>query len=474
MRKMLFILFTLVLLTPLVFSVSNVQHFFDEKRLTLTYDGNPPFLINIRDNQNIGESGGFVWAKTNSKQFTIDLGFANNPSTLFYYGVRDSGWSSVKSFDFKNECFPEVSARCYSKDEYQMCSDYDGDGILLWSNPYPCSFGEYCEQTGSRIDCKKNQVSSSIKIGVIEFEAKDDFTYSKSYYCCRKNPLSEEKECFWTDGQLNCEFEDKSFSFLDVLHNLNGYYDFEILGENSKSGPHSIYYINEYFKKEAARYGKEYDYDLFEVDLLGPYKLSEDPPLRGRNTGSTQEIEDFFDAEIDKQGINKSKYDSLVIYFFNDFQENGDYPGFVSFAPYPNIYISVDATINAYSDDKVEVFMHENAHNLGYFLGTGFAWDLYEAPCSRGSYSSCCILPDGIPEPNKEPLYPQNKACLMCGSIMLTEDGEGQGLGNLDQTQICPATAKEFDWLVEFLFPPVYSESRAVTGGALPRTFLCA
>jgi len=34
--------------------------------------------------------------------------------------------------------------------------------------------------------------------------------------------------------------------------------------------------------------------------------------------------------------------------------------------------------------------------------------------------------------------------------------------------------SKKYGKYIEFLFPPVYSESRAVTGGALPRTFLCA
>ena len=88
----------LLLLLPNVWAISNVQHSLDGTRVTLTYDGTPPFLINIRGDQNIGQPGGYVWAKTDAKIYTIDLGFANNPSGNFNYGVKDTSWSSTNSF----------------------------------------------------------------------------------------------------------------------------------------------------------------------------------------------------------------------------------------------------------------------------------------------------------------------------------------------------------------------------------------
>ncbi len=85
-----------------VCAISNVQHSVNENSVTLTYDGNPPYWINIRNDQKIGQNGGYVWAKTHSKEFTIDLSFANNPSNAFYYAIKDADWSSTKSFILSN------------------------------------------------------------------------------------------------------------------------------------------------------------------------------------------------------------------------------------------------------------------------------------------------------------------------------------------------------------------------------------
>ncbi|MBW2980295.1 hypothetical protein KY360_02665 [Candidatus Woesearchaeota archaeon] len=325
------------------------------------------------------------------------------------------------------------------------CENGCRDGACIKSCQDKCSGLSVCE--GGK--CIKGSLRRPIKIAVIEFKAKDDFEYGRAYYCCRTHYLSGERECFWTNGQLNCDIEDKSFSFLEVLNNPNGYFGLEVTADESvptrSPGPHSLFYINDFFKKEAARYGYSYDNDIFNVSIFGPYKLEEDPPQRGRRTGSNQDIVDFFDKEIKKQKINISHYDSITIIFLNDFHQNGGYQGFLSFAPFPNIYISLE-TSSAYRDEKLETFIHENAHNLGYFSGLSFVKDKYTAPCPRGPYMSCCNIPEGIPEPNKEPLYPQNKACLMCGGIVLSEDGGGQG-ANLNQIVICQQTAKELGWI---------------------------
>jgi len=79
-------------------AVSNVQHSVSGNMTTITYEGTPPFQVQIRRDREIGTSGGFVWAKTNNKRFSIDLGFAENPNRTFYYAVKDSEWSETKSF----------------------------------------------------------------------------------------------------------------------------------------------------------------------------------------------------------------------------------------------------------------------------------------------------------------------------------------------------------------------------------------
>jgi len=82
-----------------VYAISNVQHSISENSVTLTYDGTPPFLINIRSDSNVGQNGGYVWAKTHSNSFTVDLSFANNPTGKFYYGVKDDHWSETNYFE---------------------------------------------------------------------------------------------------------------------------------------------------------------------------------------------------------------------------------------------------------------------------------------------------------------------------------------------------------------------------------------
>lgn len=97
--KWILFLFVIILLTiQQVFAISNIQHSVDGNKVTLTYQGTPPFWINIRGDTNIGQAGGYLWAKTYSNSFSYDMSFAINPSKKFYYGVKDSIWSNTNSF----------------------------------------------------------------------------------------------------------------------------------------------------------------------------------------------------------------------------------------------------------------------------------------------------------------------------------------------------------------------------------------
>ncbi|MAG47986.1 hypothetical protein CL617_05250 [archaeon] len=100
MKKGVVILFlTFLMMVQSVSAISNVQHSVDGDKVTLTYQGNPPFWINIRGDTSIGQSGGYLWAKTNSNTFTYDMGFAINPSKKFYYGVKDNNWGEIYYFE---------------------------------------------------------------------------------------------------------------------------------------------------------------------------------------------------------------------------------------------------------------------------------------------------------------------------------------------------------------------------------------
>ncbi|MFH0936508.1 MAG: M64 family metallopeptidase [Candidatus Woesearchaeota archaeon] len=81
-----------------VSAISNVQHSVDGKKVIITYQGIPPFWINIREDTNIGQAGGYLWAKTYSNSFSYDMSFTINPSKKFYYGIKDTNWSSTSNF----------------------------------------------------------------------------------------------------------------------------------------------------------------------------------------------------------------------------------------------------------------------------------------------------------------------------------------------------------------------------------------
>ena len=125
--KKVIILGLILILLPSVSAISNVQHSVDGNKATIRFQGTPPFLINIRADKNIGQPGGYVWARTNSNTFTLDLGFAINPSNEFYYGIKDAGWSSVESFELGETIF--VEDICEDNDFYcpWECNDWGLD-----------------------------------------------------------------------------------------------------------------------------------------------------------------------------------------------------------------------------------------------------------------------------------------------------------------------------------------------------------
>ena len=97
-RWILFLSVIILLSIQPVLATSNVQHSVDGNKVTMTYQGTPPFWINIRGDTNIGQAGGYLWAKTYQNSFSYDMGFAINPSKKFYYGVKDSNWSAINNF----------------------------------------------------------------------------------------------------------------------------------------------------------------------------------------------------------------------------------------------------------------------------------------------------------------------------------------------------------------------------------------
>jgi len=135
--KELTVLTLIIILVPSIYGISNVQHSVEGTELTLTYEGTPPFLINIRRDQNIGDQGGYVWAKTNKNSFTIDLSFVVDFLRNFFYGVKDDEWSDTNNFyigQSHDTCESLTGEVCES---YEVC---DGT-IITADNSNRCCSG---------------------------------------------------------------------------------------------------------------------------------------------------------------------------------------------------------------------------------------------------------------------------------------------------------------------------------------------
>lgn len=273
-----------------------------------------------------------------------------------------------------------------------------------------------------------------LKVGIIEF-APEDVIYGNLFYyydtiLARYSIQNIEEYC---NGDII-----ERYNFLEVFNNPEKQF-FSELDFPYNCNPYSIYYIDDFFGNEAEKYGYEVT-NIFDIDVLGPFSLIHDPPKRDRTT-SSYELKLFFEEQANKHSIDTTSYDIIVFVYFHDQALSGrEYNGFTSCLSSNNIALVCVDTSSTLQDDGVETIIHELTHVLG-------ASDKYISPCNIGdvTYWSCCEIPDGIPEPDKNPLFPQEKACLMCGSIQLNDQGEGQN-ANFDDIVICTKTAEEIGW----------------------------
>ena len=96
--------------------------------------------------------------------------------------------------------------------------------------------------------------------------------------------------------------------------------------------------------------------------------------------------------------------------------------------------------VNAFADKQMEaqnniVITHEFLHTVG-------ATDKYDLQTNQP------VFPDGFFEPDKQPLFPQEYAEIMAGSIPINKTRSEMPKG-LYQTIIGKASAREINWLAE-------------------------
>ena len=305
-------------------------------------------------------------------------------------------------------------------------------GLAKWQaangvSPTTGYFGPITRAKMSSIVYSNKSLSprGDIKIVIIEFILADDpkMDWFYEFYCNADDCIfrtPDQNTKYFTDWcGSNCQINKKSF--FEVFNNLEGTTNIYSINKNKVKSYYSIYQLKEFYENEAKKYGVDLNINL---DIFGPYNLSSKPPQRLRD-GSPAALETFFDNEAQKHNIDIAGYDIVNYLYFT----NENY--FVSTVSGKKTFNQASISFDEFFNNII-VIVHEMGHIFG-------ARDTYEP----GSW--VCEYPKGYPEPNKTPLYPQSRACLMCKFIVVDEK-TFVASRSFSELTTCDEEAKAFGW----------------------------
>lgn len=174
--KEVFICILILLLIPIVYSISDVTYESSDGILRFNYTGDGLYRINIRRDSKIGEDGGYVWAKTSSGQYQVDT---NNWAGVedYWYSVEDTTSQDVGATKVEG-CLPDCTQlgkeECVSNQTVRHCT----------SNPYGCLTWSYyiCEEGTKCIDgkCVADEISCTDSDNGMDYYVKGT-TYGKDW-----------------------------------------------------------------------------------------------------------------------------------------------------------------------------------------------------------------------------------------------------------------------------------------------------
>jgi len=220
-------------------------------------------------------------------------------------------------------------------------------------------------------------------INVLVFQVKpDDFLEREEIVCCTAGTCSAVDPAL---ARPDCD----RFTVISAFNR-----------QQSTNYAPSAYDIKTWYENKARANGiNNFNINL---QLVGPYIIN-NRLAYGFNPDPG--VATFFRNMLTQQGYNRNDYDIVHYVYFEDFGINPStlIQAFRSYADRAN-----GDTFNAFSIpvENTQTIIHEMGHT---FNGD----DLY------GSGFGNCRIPDGIPEPNRQPLFPQSQACLMCGISMV-------------------------------------------------------
>jgi|SRR3989344_58153 len=292
-------------------------------------------------------------------------------------------------------------------------------------NPYSCKPYSY-------------RARGNIKLGIIEFmlpNTKLPAAFGKNY----ADYLNDSRQTY----------------SLCVLN-----YDNNCAPGNATNTHYSFRYLNKFYKEEAIKH--KFSDINFEISTFGPFKIPSIP--RYGYDRDMRYLNKLFREASKTNGVNLDKFDLLAFVFFDDLRETPKKYAFVSTvyenAAFINI-VGIEPTVVdgkevwflPNGDTDVETLIHE----LGHVLGADDKYSLV----SPGSIATTCRR-EGLGDPDKKPLFPQETADVYCGKIFETKeafenpkggsDGTYQAVLNSDinakgRLVINRYTAKELGWI---------------------------
>ncbi|MGR9116820.1 MAG: hypothetical protein ACU85E_13725 [Gammaproteobacteria bacterium] len=219
-----------------------------------------------------------------------------------------------------------------------------------------------------------------------------------------------------------------------VIYPINGDNDSPVVEDYIKNLDNSVFApIDDFFKRESRRYGIIASEPT--ITRLGPI-MTEQPPVSpavGSDFVSTiwWGIRFRYWAFQNTPDSESNLHRIRVFVHYHEALEGRKLQHSLGLDKGLLAVVHAFAAINQDQQNNV-VIAHEILHTV-------WATDKYGANGEP-------VFPAGYAEPDKKPLYPQNRAEIMAGRIPLTINTSRMA-DNLEQCMISPATALEINWL---------------------------
>ena len=194
----------------------------------------------------------------------------------------------------------------------------------------------------------------------------------------------------------------------------------------------SLRYSESFFSEEFKRYTNE-SQEIIDIEILGPFEIGSFDYLSMELKEDEERVfREHFNERIKELDLSLEEYDFVVVVFFSGAKKKS----FHSFARQEEGIAYVDFPLSKVTYSKsMGTFMHEIGHLLG-------AKDSYVIKDKEESYCN----ERGIYDTSKKPLFPQDRACLMCEYIMLGEK-EAMDAPFLANYAVCEFEAKDMGWV---------------------------